>query len=359
MLNIPRINTTSPSTNELLRTCQLKAGLTRLREVDDFVLSHPKSWMGSIIHDILYEAARSSTPIDVDKLWSEKVTQALVRARSHPLNQRFDQPERWPGYYLLLAGLRKFVSRIDAAGEKDRAKNVHREEELLCFDNKLKGRPDFFDAEQLVDYKTGIITDSDNEGQAKETYIRQLRIYAAIIFETKEYWVKTAALVPVSGSPVSVQIDHAECVTEAHKAVALLDDYNAAVAAGSVVASPSEETCAYCPFQIICPSYWNAVDASWSDNVSTQTIQGTLIRPPFAIRSTSDFSLSVHATSGTMPPATYTVRIGGAQMKSAEPLIEDCEVRISGLKRLSAGNSLTGSVQTVIWRIDQIPQIAT
>jgi hypothetical protein len=148
-------------------------------------------------------------------------------------------------------------------------------------------------------------------------------------------------------------------MTEAQKAVALLNDYNASVATESVVASPSEEICAYCPFQIVCPAYWNAVNASWSDNVPMQTIQGTLTRSPFVIHSTSDFRLSINTTNGTMPTAIYTVRIGGPQLKSAEPLIEGCEIRISGLKRMSTSNSLTGTVHTVIWRIDQIPQIVT
>lgn len=191
----------------------------------------------------------------------------------------------------------------------------------------------------------------------KESYARQLRIYAAIIHNRKNYWVKKALLLPVSGTAVSLDIMPDECIAEAHDAVERLIRYNQSVATGTVAASPSTEICANCSFQNVCPAFWNAVNETWSESLKLQTIEGLVTRTPFPIRSTSDFTLAVYG-GGTVQTKDYTVRIGCSQLKSAEPLSEGDGVRISGLRKTPSGNALSGSVQTVIWRVNQIPAIS-
>lgn len=358
MLKLPVIDATSPSTNEALRSCLWKAGMGRMREIDDFVLGNPKSWMGTVIHDIIYQASKSSATFDVDTLWAEKIAEIIDRQRTHPLNSRFAIPEKWPGYHLLLAGVRRFVRRLAPTATRT-AGNIRREVELYCYDNKMKGRPDYYDLDTLIDYKTGVITEPDNPLEPKDSYVRQLRIYAAIIFQSSGFWVKTASLMPMSGQSVTVEVQQEQCLAEAQDALGRLHLYNEAIKNSTVQPSPSVEECKYCPFQVVCPAFWSTADASWSETSNTQTVGGIMLRPAFGIRSTSDFSLNMEVDSGTMPAGEYTIRIGGAQLSSAGTILEGTELRISGLKKTSSGSALSGTPRTTVWRQDQIPQISS
>jgi len=311
--------------------------------------------MGAIIHEIIYDASKA--PIDVELAWSTRIRYQVERAKQHPLNQRFADAERWPGYHLLYSGLRYFVRKYEPTCTSRGTSNSSgsRELELRCYDNKLKGRPDYFDSEQLVDYKTGVITD-EQSAIAKESYSRQLKLYAAMVHAVKGYWVKKAVLLPVSGQSVVIDIEPEECDAEAAAAVERLNDYNNAIGNGAVKANPSITECARCSYQIICPAFWKNVNESWSDSLEVQSIEGTVTRKPFPIRSTSDFTLSISG-SGTVATDDYTVRLGRTQLSSAEPLEAGMAVRISGLKKTSSGNALSGSLRTVIWRLDQIPEV--
>jgi hypothetical protein len=84
-------------------------------------------------------------------------------------------------------------------------------------------------------------------------------------------------------TPAALAATPAECEAEAEAAVALLDAYNAAVAAGTnlaALATPSPDACRWCPFEPFCPAFWSSVNPGWSGQLDGEVIRGIVSAPP-------------------------------------------------------------------------------
>ena len=126
-IHLPVIAATTPTRAEAMRSCLLRAGLSRAKGVSDFVLSHPKAWLGTAYHDVLEKIHRVDIETEgfdqaVERLWNEAVAAQHRRMLSHPLDRRFGAPHTWPGYYLVRASValraREQLSTSGRSGEK-------------------------------------------------------------------------------------------------------------------------------------------------------------------------------------------------------------------------------------------------
>src|SRR5262249_39268172 len=143
-------------------------------------------------------------------------------------------------------------------------------------------------------------------------------------------WVKRGLLFPLAGAPVEVGIVPTECNQEAADAVALLDRYNAAVAAGTnltAMASPSPDACCWCPYKPICPAFWAAVPPDWSGQLDGEAIRGTVAAPPQPLLVPGAYSLVIDVLGGTAAP--------GTSMRLA-PLPAQVHHRLTGLRPAQA-----------------------
>jgi hypothetical protein len=52
-LQLPEIRATGPTLAETMRTCLLRAGLSRARGSSNFVLGNPRAWLGTAYHEVL------------------------------------------------------------------------------------------------------------------------------------------------------------------------------------------------------------------------------------------------------------------------------------------------------------------
>lgn len=124
-----------------------------------------------------------------------------------------------------------------------------RERKFTSCGGKLVGRPDVICSDEVVDYKSGAITEYDEATQSdviKAAYVRQLRIHGFLVKETLGKWPKRGVLLPLAAASVEIALEPSDCVREATEAVALLDAYNAkarADAAPEQFASPSPQSC--------------------------------------------------------------------------------------------------------------------
>ena len=94
---LPPISSVSPSLAETLRNCPLQAGISRIREVRNYVLGNPKAWLGIAYHTVLermWAAGTSGGGDQFDELWRNSVSNIQSQAIAHPLNKRFADPER-------------------------------------------------------------------------------------------------------------------------------------------------------------------------------------------------------------------------------------------------------------------------
>jgi hypothetical protein len=240
-----------------------------------------------------------------------------------------------------------------------------REVEITAFNGKLRGKIDMIRGDDLIDYKTGSIFEEDEISGApavKPAYIRQLRIYAWLTHSLTGQWVKRGLLYPLAGAPFEVAIVPAECDTEVADAIALLDRYNAAVAAGTdlaAMASPSPDACRWCPFKSFCPAFWAAVNPGWSGQLDGEAIRGTVAALSEPLHVSGAYSLVVSVDRGTVERNT-SVRLSPLPAHVHNALTRLTPGQSVVLTRI--GKRLNGSLfpllQTVLLRQDEIDALS-
>jgi hypothetical protein len=345
MISLPLIAATSPSLADAVRGCKLRAGLSRCAPLQPFVLGNPKAWLGTAYHKVMEQLptilqAGGDPVAAADQVWNAEIALLEQEAAGHPLNARFGPATTWKGYFLVHATLRLRIEDASAAWKPSAStagtpsQPAAREVEITAAQGKLRGKIDLLSGEDLIDFKTGEIFEEDEiTGMfaVKPVYVRQMRIYAWLAHSFTGRWVKRGLLYPLAGAPVEVPIAPAECEAEAAEAVALLDAYNAAVAAGaslSATGSASQDACRWCPFKPFCPAFWQAVTPDWSGHLDGEVIRDTVAAAPQPLLVPGTYSLIVDVQGGTVSAGT-SVRLA--------PLSADIHAALTGL---TAGQSV-------------------
>jgi hypothetical protein len=234
----------------------------------------------------------------------------------------------------------------------------------VAFSGKLKGKPDLGRGEEIIDFKTGSIYETDEldaPPALKEAYVRQLRIYAYLVHEAVGRWPRRGLLYPIAGSPVEVELDPAACTREAIEAVALLDRYNDALgrsADPADLASASPDTCRWCPYKLACPAFWKSADPSWAGALDGEAASGRLLGPVRSVFGGTAYALSIDADGGTIPHGGISLSpLPTAVHAAGGGLSENDRVRVVGLGRRENG-TLYPTLKTVILSETAVPSIA-
>ncbi len=360
-----------------MRTCLLKAGLSRTRGSAAFALSSPRAWLGLAYHEVLEKITRVNCQPEVldstvDSLWNQAITKQLERASGHPLNRRFGSPETWPGYYVAQASVHlRAHELVDlAAVDKSRrlgptpcVSSTTREETFAACDGKLMGRPDVVRDGEILDYKTGDIFErgeNNKDTNLKASYVRQLRLYAFLASSALSVSIHRGVLYPITGQPVEVELNESTCRDEAQAALTLLDRYNNLVSVGADpndFASPAPDTCCLCPFQIICPALWSAVNDNWFGKLDGELLRGAVSDGPKLLLGGEAFTLTVIIQAGTVKPGrlelfplTVEVHQDISALKARD------SIRITGLGR-RLDSTVFPSKRTILIEESNLPEI--
>lgn len=134
----------------------------------------------------------------------------------------------------------------------------------------------------IQDYKTGdLLDDLDGKVQVKPEYRTQIMLYAALWAQDTGTWPIRLELLPLTGDPVQVPFEPAECLALIEHARTILRDLNTYIASESAraeiecsrdIASPSPEVCGMCQYRPLCPAYLRAdkfgeVDPRWPKDI--------------------------------------------------------------------------------------------
>jgi hypothetical protein len=220
-------------------------------------------------------------------------------------------------------------------------------------------------ANEIVDFKSGSIFEFSEEHRTekiKEAYVRQLRIYGYLVHETLGRWLRRGVLLPAAGPGVEIQLDKKDCEHEAQEAVQLLDAYNQKVALDGCVtdfASPSPENCKWCPYKVLCPSFWAAASADWSGSLDGAAVEGVLREPPRHINGGAARALTVELHGGTEILREINVA-------PVNPSIHDIVdtlgigdiIRVVAL-RVRPDGVFVPQMRTTVTRMDQLPELNT
>jgi hypothetical protein len=312
----------------------------------------------------------------VEQLWSEAIEGHRRRILAHPLEHRFGLPASWPGYHLTRANvlLRARTLVLTNAtrpqdehvrlGERIEPQQEHREREFTACGGKLVGRPDLVRANEIVDFKSGAIFEFSEElgtESIKAAYVRQLRIYGYLVHETLGRWLQRGILLPPAGPGVEIQLHAQDCEREAQEAVQLLNAYNRKIASNDSVidfASPSPENCKWCPYKMLCPSFWAAASADWSGSLDGAAVEGVLGEPPRHIHGGATRALTVKLHAGTELLREINIApINPSFHDVVDTVTTGDAIRIVAL-RVRPDGVFVPQLRTTVMRIDQLPELS-
>jgi len=373
-LALPVISATSPTLAETMRACRLRAGLSRATGSGGYVLGNPKAWLGTAYHEVLEKIAGVEAIADVEgaaeRLWDGAVAAQHQRSSAHPLDRRFGLPQTWPGYHLARASALLRARELVTAGKTGSGATgsgdtgAIRERQFVAFGGKLVGKPDVIRQQEVVDYKSGAIFEYDETSQSdvvKAAYVRQLRIYGFLVKAALGWWPARGVLLPFAGAGVEVPLEPTECMREAAEAVAILDDYNSKVVAGTPpeqLAGPSPETCKWCSFKLVCTPLWSEVRPDWSGQLDGAVVEGVLDEPPREIHGGAATSLIVEVQRGSEERRRVQLApLNRIIHPALEAVANGDRVRLVGLRARPDG-SLVPTPRTVLARVEELPALA-
>lgn len=275
-----------------MRLCRLRAALAATPEADRWVLHDPRAWLGKAFHRLMESMHRGAAPADTEPIWNAAIKEAVAAAANHPLDRRFAAPERWPSYFLVRQRALALAANVGAPrrpeGAEVRTDTASQgpargpERRFEARGGRLVGRPDYYDGHVLTDYKSSL-PDPAWPGAAEivESFRRQLRLYAVIVADALGQRPSSGRVVAASGQTLEVEIDPAGCNAEADAALAGLDALNRALNAGAApegLAAPAASACSGCPFQIICPAFWQQLGRGRLKGLTDAALEGILER---------------------------------------------------------------------------------
>jgi hypothetical protein len=362
-----------------MRACLLRAGLSKSSGSSDFVLGNPKAWLGTAYHEVLekiveIDLGQESLEDAVDRLWNQAIAAQQQRANAHVLDHRFGLPAAWPGYHVARASVLLRAQELaggSALTWPPASKQASgtgpagaiREQEFTAFGGRLLGRPDVIRVGEVVDYKSGAIVDHDAAAQTdvvKIAYVRQLRIYGYLVKQKLGWWPQRGVLLPLGGAGVEVELEPSECEQEANEAIALLESYQGALGAAAApeeLASPSPQGCRWCPYKLVCSSFWRASTPAWSGQLDGAAVEGVVVEKPAVIHAGAARAVAVEIQAGSeVLRRAQIAPLSLATHPAAAVLAAGDRIRLVGLRARPDG-VLTSTQRTVLARVCDLPTI--
>ena len=145
--------------------------------------------------------------------------------------------------------------------ERSKGTRILSEKWLESKDSKIGGRADLIvlsDLENKIsDYKTGKIL--QEEGDIKEVYSTQLKLYAYLFKETYDKYPDILTIIDLEKTEYPIEFSSEECEELAVRSKEILSRINENVIKGdlSKIANPNIDNCSRCLYRPACEYYWS------------------------------------------------------------------------------------------------------
>ena len=301
----------SPTAFEIGRECPLRLAF-RQQTRPRIGRRNPALRLGDVCHHVLdrlvgHWLAHGAHDWErtVEELWTEEIQREAKESEDAGDLSLYGPPERWPAYQEKRVRLVRVARRLSSFLSNFPRETVLPEHELTAFDGKLRGRIDLFindpGRRRLVDYKSGAAVDRETRA-IRESYARQLQLYAVLVAENFGEVPVSAQLIPLEGPTVDVDLDEKQCREVAQRALELLDSFNASVPFAS--AFPQPDNCHGCRYSTRCPELWANVDPTWGSNfLAVSGIVSKVARTPLG-----GTSLEVQVLGGSTSAPRVDIR---------------------------------------------------
>lgn len=291
VVSVPAPLRMSPSRFTSAKECALRASWAAASDVPEGLPVAPAARVGTVVHKMLEVAAKGkiADPSEFSDAWESELLRVEAKmARSWldrhlvPLEQSdrlfYVRVVQTEASALALARARSEVEEGPPGGGGGGAL-VGCELEVESSDATVLGYIDLatFDAGALIlrDYKAGLVTESDAEGESavKAAYQDQLKLYAALYFQSKGRWPARLEVSAPSGDIYRIGFTKEECeqlLDEARSLVVSIQETIGAAEgfadAQTALAAPAPAVCRFCSFRPFCLPYWQRAQLEASDD---------------------------------------------------------------------------------------------
>jgi hypothetical protein len=214
------------------------------------------------MHDLLSQGCPSGP--EFRTAFNNVIDRVAAEVATDPSSRHLGDIRLWPELAEIYKSLSRMVERRRNAPHSGNVQ-VHSEEMLYSKDKQLSGQLDAFFTDEngidLVDYKSGAITDGD---QPKEDYVNQLYFYAYLLSEN--YGIYPRSLTLTGKNLESLKVDTSEERSEelAGEMRSLLAEYNSTISQPyslDKLTNPSSSNCLFCDAKLVCRKFWEAADS--------------------------------------------------------------------------------------------------
>ena len=276
VVTLPRL---SPNQYEAGRACKARLAWTTAGRRDELP-EHPKALLGIWFHTVVEAAAEGRLSADNEEQTSAAAremfdqTATAAYGRTHPLLRvKYPSVEVLPYYYLFreravlmarrVAARRRPPPQVGAVCRHAAPSRPLVEETLTSSDSLLFGRPDYVDLQacEILDYKTGAAADDAVAISPAEA--RQLRLYVHLALEN-DLPVSRGVIVRPGGRRADTEVTRSQADAEGRQAREVLENFNRTAGRPfEEVATPSAETCTFCPCIPFCEPFWRGATPDW------------------------------------------------------------------------------------------------
>jgi CRISPR/Cas system-associated exonuclease Cas4 (RecB family) len=235
---------------------------------------NPAALLGTIAHQLLKEAGQSAEGnFDPVRQWDE-LSEKLERELKQSWLERPLVPLKSSGRMYEVLKLRSCARALEIASSVQRRttrafKAIPGIGFEVWVESEDKSVVGLIDAARMTirglvlsDVKSGEVLEHP-EGfspkQLKESHRIQLKLYAALYFQTYRRWPDTLQIVPLTGETVEVPFDGEECSQILKEAQSTVHSLNASITSGTTthatLANPTPQNCAFCPYRPGCRAY--------------------------------------------------------------------------------------------------------
>ena len=258
-----------------LKQCPLKEIWASSRQ--PLLPCNPAAYLGTAIHRMLELVfqGRISNMDELSYLWDNEIERLEKEMLENPVEKLFVslrmsilnfEVKKLLAFKMIKPLLKKSPQRNNSGLKRST------EAWVRTANGKVVGKIDLvkeLNSEiEIIDYKTGPLTAGSTSGSAKEEYLLQVKIYAALYHAMHGKWPVRLTLVGINQETITIDVDSEECAKLLQEAVKNLDDINELIEAGlkpEDFAQPSPEACKYCLFRPACSKYWGvrSEDGNW------------------------------------------------------------------------------------------------
>jgi hypothetical protein len=267
----------SPSRYAQLKACALReiwtAGGSPI-----FVPRNPAALLGTIAHHLLKDAGQNAANkvFDAERRWGQLVDGMNQELKKSWLEAVLSPLETSAAAYEVLK-IRTCVRASQISSTRKKRGSglgiIPGTGFELWVESQDKSIGGWIDAARrtkdgivLTDFKSGDVLARPQgilQKELKESHRTQLKLYAALYFQTYRIWPNTIQIAPLTGTALEVPFTQKECSRLIDEAATTFTSVNSLISTGTPAvyegfATPSPQNCRFCSFRPACPEYRKA-----------------------------------------------------------------------------------------------------